>query len=261
MTSVRITSEPGTISAATIGKAAEDGSAGTTTGAGTSSGSPFKRDLAAVRALGFDPDIGAEMREQPLGVVAARFALDHDGFARRREPGQQHRRLDLGRGHRRAIDDRDRIARARERDRQPAAVAALTACAPISATGSRIRCIGRLRRLASPSKVAVMGQPATAPMTRRQPVPELPKSSTPSRRAEAADADAVDAPGALAGPLDRGAQRPHGLGGVDHVLAFEQPGDAGLADRERAEDQGAVRDRLVAGHAHAALERRPSGAR
>jgi 1,4-dihydroxy-2-naphthoyl-CoA synthase len=34
ITSVTITSEPGTISAATIGKAAEEGSAGTTTGAG-----------------------------------------------------------------------------------------------------------------------------------------------------------------------------------------------------------------------------------
>src|SRR6266508_4228349 len=40
MTSVRITSEPGTINAATMGNAAEDGSAGTTTGAGASSGSP-----------------------------------------------------------------------------------------------------------------------------------------------------------------------------------------------------------------------------
>ena len=117
-----------------------------------------------------------------------------------------------------------------------------------------MRRIGRLRRLASPSKVAVIGQPATAPMTRRQPVPELPKSSTPCGSRKAADADTVNAPGALAGPLDGRAQRPHGLGGVDHVLAFQQPGDAGLADRERAEDQGAVRDRLVAGHAHAALE-------
>ena len=41
MTSVTITSEPGTIRAATIGKAAEEGSAGTTTGAGRSSGSPL----------------------------------------------------------------------------------------------------------------------------------------------------------------------------------------------------------------------------
>ena len=123
-----------------------------------------------------------------------------------------------------------------------------------------MRCIGRLRRLASPSKVAVMGQPATAPMTRRQPVPELPKSSTACGALEAADADAVDAPGALAGPLDRGTQRPHGLAGIDHVLALEQPGDAGLADRECAENEGAVRDRLVAGHLHAAPER-PGAAR
>ncbi len=118
-----------------------------------------------------------------------------------------------------------------------------------------MRRIGRLRRLASPSKVAVIGQPATAPITSRQPVPELPKSSTPAGSREAADADAVHAPGAFAGALDRGAQRAHGLAGVEHVLAFEQAGDAGLADRQRAEDQGAVRDRLVAGHAHAALER------
>ena len=43
-----------------------------------------------------------------------------------------------------------------------------------------MRCIGRLRSEASPSKVAVIGQPATAPITSRQPVPELPKSSTPA---------------------------------------------------------------------------------
>ena len=49
--------------------------------------------------------------------------------------------------------------------------------APIRASGSRIRRIGRERSEASPSKTAAIGQPATAPMTRRQPVPELPKSS------------------------------------------------------------------------------------
>src|ERR1700753_3369723 len=47
----------------------------------------------------------------------------------------------------------------------------------MSARGSRIRRIGRLRSEASPSNTAVIGQPATAPMTSRQPVPELPKSS------------------------------------------------------------------------------------
>ena len=40
-----------------------------------------------------------------------------------------------------------------------------------------MRRIGRERSEASPSKIAVIGQPATAPITSRQPVPELPKSS------------------------------------------------------------------------------------
>ena len=40
--------------------------------------------------------------------------------------------------------------------------------------------------------------------------------------------------------LDPHAQRAHRLGGVEHVLALEQAADPGLADRERAQDQGAV---------------------
>ena len=65
----------------------------------------------------------------------------------------------------------------------------------------------------------------------------------------------MDAPGTFAGALDGGAERSHGMAGIEHVVAFEQPRDAGLPHRERAEDQGPVRDRFVAGHAHAALER------
>jgi hypothetical protein len=64
----------------------------------------------------------------------------------------------------------------------------------------------------------------------------------------------VHAPRAFGHASDRGAQRAHRLGGVEHVFAFEQPGYAGFPDRERAEDEGAVRDRFVAGHARAALE-------
>ncbi len=52
--------------------------------------------------------------------------------------------------------------------------------APIFSSGSSTRRIGRLRNDASPSKVAVTGQPATAPIASRQPVPELPKSSGPA---------------------------------------------------------------------------------
>ncbi len=48
--------------------------------------------------------------------------------------------------------------------------------APIRSSGSSTRRMGRLRSEASPSKVAAIGQPATAPSISRQPVPELPKS-------------------------------------------------------------------------------------
>ncbi len=53
-----------------------------------------------------------------------------------------------------------------------------TARAPNSASGSVTRAIGRLVRLASPVKVATMGEVAIAPMIRRTPVPELPQSIT-----------------------------------------------------------------------------------
>ena len=80
-----MTSEPGTISAATIGNAADDGSAGTTTGAGASSGSPLSEILRPWGPSGVDGDVGAEMREQLFGVVAARFGFDDGGLARRRQ--------------------------------------------------------------------------------------------------------------------------------------------------------------------------------
>ena len=52
------------------------------------------------------------------------------------------------------------------------------ASAPKRASGSVIRPIGRLRRLASPVKVAVMSVVAIAPITSRTPVPALPWSMT-----------------------------------------------------------------------------------
>ena len=156
-------------------------------------------------------DLGPEMREQPLGVVAGRLAFDHGGVAGRGEPREQHRRFDLRGGDRRAVDDRERVARALQRQRQPAALGARHDRAPINSSGSRMRRIGRVRSEASPSKVAVIGQPATAPITRRQPVPELPKSSAARAAAKPADADPAHAPGAVAGALDVRAERPHRL--------------------------------------------------
>ena len=172
------------------------------------------------------------MLQHQLGVVAAGFLLDHRGHARRGKPGQQHRGFDLRRGHRRLVDDRQRIARAAAASAAGGRPRRLsTTVAPISSSGSRMRRIGRLRSEASPSNIAVIGQPATAPITSRQPVPELPKSSGACRLGEAGDADAVHGPGEIAGALDPGAQRLHRFGGVEDVLALQKAGNPGFADR------------------------------
>jgi hypothetical protein len=75
-----------------------------------------------MRPVGIDRDRRAEMRQQLLGVIAARLRLDHRGLARRREPRQQHGGFDLGRRNGGAVDDRDRIARAFDGHRQQAAI-------------------------------------------------------------------------------------------------------------------------------------------
>ena len=100
MTSVNTMSEPSTISAATIGNAAEDGSAGTTTSAPCSSGWPVSAILRPWLPSLRRDDLRAEMLQHQFGMVAACLLLDHGGDAGRSEPRQQHRRLDLGRGHR-----------------------------------------------------------------------------------------------------------------------------------------------------------------
>ena len=121
MTSEKTMSEPSTISAATIGNAADDGSAGTTTSAPCSSGWPVSAILRPwLPSFGRD-DLRAEMLQHQFGMVAAGFLLDHGGDAGRGEARQQHRRFDLGRGHRRPVQDRHGIAGAMQRQRQAAA--------------------------------------------------------------------------------------------------------------------------------------------
>ena len=65
------------------------------------------------------------------------------------------------------------------------------------------------------------------------------------RRGQAADAATGDEPGGAV-PRDVRAQSPHGGGGAQHVLAFQQAGDAGLPNRQRAEHQSAMADGFVA---------------
>ena len=115
-------SEPGVIRAATSGKAAEEGSVGTTTVVPRSSGWPWRVIGAAVRAVRRRPRRRAEMAQHPLRVVAGRLALDHRGAAGGVEARQQDGRLDLRRGGRGLVGDRNGLARAAQGQGHPSAL-------------------------------------------------------------------------------------------------------------------------------------------
>jgi hypothetical protein len=75
------------------------------------------------------------------------------------------------------------------------------------------------------------------------------------RLCEAGHADAVDGPGEIAGAFHLRAQRLHGLGGIEDVFALQEARNPGLSDRQRAQNQGTVRNRLVTGDADLAGQR------
>ena len=130
---------------------------------------------------------------------------------------------------------------------------ASTTSSPIRCSGLSTRPIGRRDSEASPVMRTVMSWPAITPIISRAPVPALPKSRSP---AGAASPPTPRPRTSQASPAlrDRAAQRLQGLGRVQDVLALEQAGDARAAGRQRPEHERAVRDRLVAGHAHAARQ-------
>ena len=127
--------------------------------------------------------------------------------------------------------------------------------APMRDSGSMTRCIGRPRSEASPVMKLVKGWLARMPESRRAAVPELPRSSTSagSRPPPTPKPRTRQTPvaGFVHDLRPQGAQRG---GRAQHVLALEQAAHRGLAQRQRAEHQGAVGDRFVAGRADAALQ-------
>ena len=114
-------SEPGTIVAATRGKAAEDGSAGTMTCAGRSSGRPSRlifRPCAPKGSILMEAPKCRSIFSVWSRVASASITARAAG---RVETGEEHRGFDLRRGHRRRIFDRNRLARALEQHRAASA--------------------------------------------------------------------------------------------------------------------------------------------
>src|SRR6185312_5359247 len=176
ITPSRITSEPGVSSAAISGKAAEDGSAGTTIGAGANSGWP----VSVIRRP-FAPSSSTRTAAPKwLSIfsvwsrVASRSTTTVSPGAERPASNTADLSCADATGGSNTIGIGSR-APASVNGSRPSADASVRA--PMRSSGSSTRRIGRVRNEASPSNAAVTGQPATAPSIRRQPVPELPKSS------------------------------------------------------------------------------------
>ena len=249
MTSDRTRSEPSTIRAATIGNAADDGSAGTTTPAPCSSGWPVSAILrpwapSRVETICAPKCFSISSVWSRLASVSITVVI-----AGRRQPRQQHRGLDLGRGHRRAVQDRQRIARALQRQRQAAALTA--GDDPGAHQFQRIDDPPHRPRAQRGIAVEDGRDRAAGHGPHHQPaagagIAEIERSL---RLREPGDADPAHDPRERAGSLHLRAQRPHRFGGIEHVFALEQARNPGFADRQRAQDQGAVGNRLVAGNA------------
>ena len=224
-----------------------------------SSGWPCRVIARPSAPCGSTVDLGAEMAQHALGVVARRLALDHRGAAGRVEAGEQHRGLDLGGGGRGLVGDRDGLARARAASAARARPRPRSrTVTPMCASGSRMRRIGRLRREASPSKVAVIGWLPATPIISREPGAGIAEIEH-RRRARRARRCRRRAP--ASGPAPRGRSRAPSARQASAVRSTSSPSSRPSIRvspiGEQAEDQGAVRDRLVAGDAQAPLAGRP----
>ena len=198
--------------------------------------------------------LGAETRQHPLGMVPRRFRLAHHGLARRVQPGQQHRRLHLGRGHGQCVVHRDRILRPHQRQRQPPALAS------VGPRAEQRHRIGDPPHRPRPQR-GIAGEGGTEGRGRHRPHDQPHAGARIAAvdhvlgLGEAAHAHALHRPVAAAVIGDLRSEGAHRLRGVQHVLAFQQPRDPGLAHGQRPQDQRPVADRLVAGHMGLAPER------
>ncbi len=193
-----------------------------------------ERDFAAVAAFARRDDLCTKMLQHQFGVVAAGLGLDHRGGARRGQPRQQHRGFDLGRRHRRAVEDRQRIARAIERQRQAAAL--LCGADPRAHQFQRIK--HPPHRPAAQRRISVENSRnrAAGDSPHHQPASGtgIAEIERRLRLREPGHTNPVHRPGELTGSLHPCAQRPHRLGGIEHVLALKQARNPGFADRQRA---------------------------
>ena len=192
--------------------------------------------------------------EHQLGVVAGRPRLDHGRAPVAEEPGEQHRGLHLRARHRQARSRsrapprpgaRPAGGRPASRRRRPCGAAARRSAPSAGATGTR-------RRRARTGPPARRGSPARAASASPALPQSIGSSGARSPRRPAPRTTSVDSPSSTTStPRARdGGERRLRVGRAAPAL------DAHVAVAERPDEQRPVRDRLVAGHADVARERR-----
>ncbi len=185
-------------------------------------------------------------------MVAGDLLLDDGGVAGGGESREQNGGFDLGGRDRKRIDDRDDVGRAAQGQGQR--VLALLAHA-------EAHLLQRVEHAAhrAPAERSIAHEDGFDRVPRDDAGHQshagagIAEIENAARAGEAADPNAVNAPGLICRPLDGGAERPHDVRGAQDVLAFQKTSNGGLADGQRPQDQSAMGNRFVPGHAGPAL--------
>ena len=202
-----------------------------------------------------DGNIRAEVAQHPLGVIAGGFLLDHCRRARRAEACEQRRGLELRRSRRRFVDNRDRIARAFERQRQPSAIGQHDR--PRTHADQRVQ--HALHGPLAQRGIAIEGRGywAACNCADHQPAAGagIAEIQGLARLGKARYAHAIDLPDALADPLDLSAEEAQDFGGIQYVSTLQKAGNPGSSDGQGSQNQRPVGNRLIAGGTDTAFQR------
>ena len=203
-------------------------------------------------------DRRAQRGEHPLGVVAAgpratRSRSCHWRRGRRARSRSSPARSPPGARGRDAVQARRRARRAA----RASPSSRPSTCAPIAPQrvdhpAHRAGPAGWRRRSAPTGT----GRPPSRPAVVRIVVPELPQSSTSPGSRQPVGAATGDLDDVGAGGRARDAEGGEHADGAAHVVAPGEAADGRRSVGQRGEQQGAVRDALVPGHAEPATQRR-----
>ena len=198
-----------------------------------------KRDRPPAAVETLHGDLGAEVAQHQFAVIPGRPGLDDAGRARRVEARQQHRRLHLGRGHGKLVNDGQGTGGAP--DHQWQAVAGPRADRRAHAPeGGHHPVHGPRRQRGVAGEEAGEGMGGQKPHEEPRPGAGVAHIENRGRFRQTADAASEDVPDAVGVAVEARAQGAKGVHGAQHVVCFQQAGNAGLAHGHGTDDQGAV---------------------